>query len=186
MNENDVYYKLAKEFRKRDNPSPLGAMIGVVIDPLPEIKISLLNGNSIIDKEQIYLSNSITNRLAIECTMKEFESQNNTFENGTTKGETTDNNTIKGINTSGGGSTESGGRVLTLSQSGNFGSMTMSAFQNQKENKEKGKFILQTVFHLKKGMYVLVIPNIQEDKYFVIDVFSPAKEVNLEWEYYQK
>ena len=35
-------------------------------------------------------------------------------------------------------------------------------------------------------MYVLVIPNVEEDKFFVVDVFNYAPEVSLEWQYYQK
>lgn len=177
---------MAEQFKARDNPTPIGAVLGIILKPLPNISISLLNGSAVIDADKIYLSNAITNRLAIECTIKEFESKNNTFENGTTTGQGSDSNKMNGINTSGSGSTESGGKVLTLSQNGSFGSMTMSNFQNQKENKEKGKFILQTVFHLKSGMYVLVIPNFEEDKFFVVDVFNYAPEVSLEWEYYQK
>lgn len=188
MNENEKSWDIAiaKKFKERDNPKPMGAVLGKIIKSLPNIEIELLDGYGFIDADKIYLSNAITNRLAIECTMKEFESENNTFENGTTTGQGSKSNTMNGITTSGSGSTESGGKVLSLSQSGSFGSMTMSSFQNQKENKQKGKFILQTVFHLKPGMFVLVIPNVEEDKYFVVDVFNYAPEVNLDWEYYQR
>ena len=177
---------IAEKFKERDNPNPIGAVLGKILSPLPNISIELLNGYGVIDSDKIYLSNAITNRLAIECTMKEFESKGNTLKNGMTTGKTAGSNTMRGIKTSGSGSTENGGAVLSLSQNGTFSSMTMSDFQDEQENKEKGKFILQTVFHLKVGMYVLVIPNFEEDKFFVVDVFNYAPEVNLEWEYYQK
>lgn len=165
---------LAQEFKNRNNPIMLGAMLGIIIEPLPEIKIQLLNGGAIITKEQIYLAKNITNRLKIEATMKEFESKGNSHVNGKSS---------ISLSSSGTGSTEKGGAVLSLSQSG---SISSSKHSNEKENKEKGKFILQTVFHLEKGMNVLVIPNISEDKFFIVDVFEYAPEVSLEWEYYQK
>ena len=177
---------LAEKFKERENPSPIGAVLGKILKPLPDISIELLNGYGVIDSDKIYLSNAITNRLAIECTMKEFESQGNTLKNGVTTGQSAGSNTMKGIKTSGSGSTETGGAVLSLSQSGSFGSMSMESFQDEQENKEKGKFILQTVFHLESGMFVLVIPNFEEDKFFIVDVFNYAPEVSLEWEYYQK
>lgn len=167
--------KVAYRFKERNNKVYIGPCLGKILTPLPDITIELLNGRAIIDKRKIYLSNAITNRLAIECTMKEFESVSNTFEDGSTGSAS--------ITTSGSGSTEKGGKVLSLNQNG---SIKISDFKNNKENKEKGKFILQTVFNLLPGMYVLVIPNAAEDKFFVVDVFNHAPEVSLEWEYYQK
>ena len=86
------------------------------------------------------------------------------------------------LNTDGAGS-DSGGDT-NLSLSGHSG--TYESSKSEKDNKDKGKFILQTVFHLKKDMFVLVIPNFEEDKFFIVDVFNYAPEVSLEWEYYQK
>ena len=188
MSENKKSWDVAvaEKFKERENPSPIGAVLGKILKPLPDISIELLNGYGVIDSDKIYLSNAITNRLAIECTMKEFESKNNTLKNGITTGQATGSNTMKGLTTSGSGKTSSGDDVLSLSQGGSFSSMSMSSFQDEQENKEKGKFTLQTIFHLKNGMYVLVIPNVEEDKFFVIDVFNYAPEVSLEWEYYQK
>lgn len=176
---------IAKEFKKRNNPNPLGAMLGVIVSPLPDVKIKLLSGGAVITKNQIYLSNAITNRLAIECTIKEFESTNNKFIGG--KNGTKAEINMGGMSSSGSGTTERGGAVLSLSgHSGSMGSLAISDFANEKEIKEKGKFILQTIFNLASGMFVLVIPNQEEDKFFVVDVFTYAPEVNLDWEYYQK
>lgn len=163
---------LAEKFKERDNPSPIGAVLGKILSPLPKISIELLNGYGVIDADKIYLSNAITNRLEIECTMKNFESQGNK----------SSNCEIKGLNTNGGGNDSAGDTNLTLAgHSGNYSGST-----SKKDNKDKGKFILQTVFNLKEGMYVLVIPNVAEDKFFVVDVFNYAPEVSLEWQYYQK
>lgn len=163
---------LAEKFKERDNPSPIGAVLGKILSPLPNISIELLNGYGVIDADKIYLSNAITNRLEIECTMKNFESQGNK----------SSNCTINNLNTNGGGSDSDGDTNLTLAE--HSGIYTGST--SKKDNKDKGKFILQTVFNLKEGMYVLVIPNVAEDKFFVVDVFNYAKEVSLEWQYYQK
>ena len=163
---------LAEKFKERDNPNPIGAVLGKILSPLPNISIELLSGYGVIGADKIYLSNAITNRLEIECTMKNFESQGNK----------SSNCEIKGLNTSGGGDDSAGDSNLTLS--GHSG--TYSGSTSKKDNKDKGKFILQTVFNLKEGMYVLVIPNVEEDKFFVVDVFNYAPEVSLEWQYYQK
>ena len=184
MSENQKSWDIAiaEKFKERDNPKPIGAVLGKILRPLPDISIELLGGYGILDADKIYLSNAITNRLAIECTMKDYESQDNTFISGKTNSKVS----IDNFSTSGTGSTEKGGAVLTLSQSGSIKSMQISTLHNEKENKTKGKFILQTVFNLIPGMYVLVIPNYEEDKFFVVDVFNYAPEVSLEWEYYQK
>ncbi len=174
MSENQKSWDIAvaEKFRERENPSPIGAVLGKILKPLPDISIELLNGYGVIDSDKIYLSNAITNRLAIECTMKEFESEGNR----------STNCNITNLNTSGAGNDSGGDTNLMLT--GHTGSYKSSS--SKKDNKDKGKFILQTVFNLKKGMYVLVIPNTEEDKFFVVDVFNYAPEVSLEWEYYQK
>ena len=124
---------ISSRFKERDNPRPLGAMLGRILSPLPDISIELLDGHAIIDADKIYLSNAITNRLAIECTMKEFESANNSAKDWTSSG-----NTINGLNTS-------GTTPLTISNhSGSLGEFKAPNPSNSLENKENGKFILQT------------------------------------------
>ena len=174
MSENKKSWDVAvaEKFKERENPSPIGAVLGKILKPLPDISIELLSGYGVIDADKIYLSNAITNRLEIECTMKNFESQGNK----------SSNCTINNLDTTGGGEDSAGHTNLSLS--GHSGTYADSS--SKKDNKDKGKFILQTVFNLKKGMYVLVIPNTEEDKFFVVDVFNYAPEVSLEWEYYQK
>lgn len=167
---------MAEQFKARDNPTPIGAVLGIILKPLPDISISLLNGSAVIDADKIYLSNAITNRLAIECTMKEFESANNTLTNTSSDFMET------------GKWTPFKPKPVALTPNDKTESIDIKipSQSNELENKERGKFILQTVFHLKSGMYVLVIPNFEEDKFFVVDVFNYAPEVSLEWEYYQK
>lgn len=166
---------MAKMFQDRNNIVPLGAMIGVILKPLPDIKIKLLQADWELEKDKIFLSHALTNRLKIECTIKEFESQGNT-----SKDNELANNTLSTLNTAGGGKTP------LISHNGTLQSMSSERISNSKENKKKGKFILQTIFNLEPGMHVLVIPNQTEDQFFVVDVFTPAEEVDLSWEYYQK
>lgn len=177
MNESEKSWDIAiaKKFKERDNPKPMGAVLGKIIKPLPDIEIELLNGFGFIYSDKIYLSNAITNRLAIECTIKEFESKGNSSVNGNFN-----SNSFLDLNSS--GSTP----PTISSHTGSISSINYSQNSNEKENKQKGKFILQTIFNLKPGMFVLVVPNIEEDKYFVVDVFNYAPEVSLDWEYYQK
>ena len=100
MSENQKSWDIAvaEKFRERENPSPIGAVLGKILKPLPDISIELLNGYGVIDSDKIYLSNAITNRLAIECTMKEFESEGNK----------STNCNITNLNTSGAGNDSAG------------------------------------------------------------------------------
>ena len=178
MSENQKSWDIAvaEKFKERENPSPIGAVLGKILKSLPDISIELLNGYGVIDRDKIYLSNAITNRLEIECTIKNFESQGNT-----SKIWKSSDNSVINLTTNGGGDASS-----LLEHEGSLKSLSAKNTKSEQENKEKGKFILQTVFHLEPGMFVLVIPNFEEDKFFIIDVFNYAPEVSLEWEYYQK
>ena len=178
MSENQKSWDIAvaEKFKERENPSPIGAVLGKILKSLPNISIELLNGYGVIDRDKIYLSNAITNRLEIECTIKNFESQGNT-----SKIWKSSDNSVINLTTNGGGDASS-----LLEHEGSLKSLSAKNTKSEQENKEKGKFILQTVFHLEPGMFVFVIPNFEEDKFFIIDVFNYAPEVSLEWEYYQK
>ena len=178
MSENQKSWDIAvaEKFKERENPSPIGPVLGKILKSLPNISIELLNGYGVIDSDKIYLSNAVTNRLEIECTIKNFESQGNT-----SKIWKSSDNSVSNLTTNGGGDASS-----LLEHEGSLKSLSAKNTKSEQENKEKGKFILQTVFHLEPGMFVLVIPNFEEDKFFIVDVFNYAPEVSLEWEYYQK
>ena len=76
MSENQKSWDIAvaEKFKERENPSPIGAVLGKILKSLPNISIELLNGYGVIDRDKIYLSNAITNRLEIECTIKNLSS----------------------------------------------------------------------------------------------------------------
>lgn len=54
--------KLADEFKSRNNPSVLGAILGIVVSPPPNLKISILEG-------QIY----ITKVYVLDAVLEEYE-----------------------------------------------------------------------------------------------------------------
>lgn len=92
MNDNP-YDKLANMFEENRNKNYLGALLAEVIEPLPNLKLKLLNGAMEIDRDiegdNIFIARSITNRLDIDITFKDFESVKNIHE------------TIKGLGVSG-------------------------------------------------------------------------------------
>lgn len=57
----DWEYRLAKEFKARDNPKRLGAILGKVISTSP-VKIAIQNGKFFIGPDNIYICNQILER----------------------------------------------------------------------------------------------------------------------------
>jgi hypothetical protein len=51
--------EIAKLFKKRDNPSVIGPVIGKVLSSPPGIKVSILSGKVILDKSHIYINESL-------------------------------------------------------------------------------------------------------------------------------
>lgn len=45
---------IAKQFKSRDNKQQIGNIVGKVINAFPNIKISILDGNIILNKDQLY------------------------------------------------------------------------------------------------------------------------------------
>lgn len=54
-------YKLASEFKSRDNPKPIGACIGKV-ESLSPVIISIQSGKFMLQADQIYICNQILER----------------------------------------------------------------------------------------------------------------------------
>lgn len=61
-------YDLAKQFKSRDNPKPLGAIIGKV-ESLKPVVISIQSGQFMLQEDQIYICNQILER---ETTFKDY------------------------------------------------------------------------------------------------------------------
>ena len=61
-------YDLAKQFKSRDNPKPLGAVIGKV-ESLNPVVISIQSGQFMLQQDQIYICNQILER---ETTFRDY------------------------------------------------------------------------------------------------------------------
>lgn len=201
MNNNQNIINLAKLINNNKNIVPLGCSLAEVIEPLPNLKLKLLNGLMEIDHEiegdQIYISDTLANRYDIDVTFKDYESKENRYE----QGHNYNSIDYKQLKANGGKVTHptpppqagngSNGPVPppiadALFTAGTIDDMKIGKHENKKENKEKGKMKMQTIVTLKKGEFVLVIPNSYNNQWFIIDIFKPLKKVELEWEYYQK
>ena len=182
--KNNPYNELAMMFKEHENKHYLGPLLAEVVSPLPDLKLKLLNGAIELDKEiegdNIFLARSITNRIDIDITFKDFESQKNVH-----KIKDGIKLAFKKFKTLGGKFIHPTLQPPTIieieSPMGNFDELT-----SELEQKKKGKYKMQTIVTLKVGEKVLVIPNETEDQWFIVDVFDPLKEVKLDWEYYQK
>lgn len=196
MANDNPFIGLANMFKENENKTYLGAVLAEVISPLPNLKLKLLNGAMEIDHEiegdNIFIARSITNRIDIDVTFKDFESQKNIHK-------------IKdGIKLAFKKLKATAGKIVHPTPpsqippgtpngplpppitdldipNGNYDEITSELAQ-----KKKGKYKMQTIVTLKVGEKVLVIPNETEDQWFIVDVLEPLKEVQLNWEYYQK
>jgi len=61
--------ELAKKFKSRDNKEPIGNIVGKVIDIFPNLKISILDGKSILRKDQLYISTFLESNYSREYQM---------------------------------------------------------------------------------------------------------------------
>lgn len=61
--------ELAREFKKRDNESPLGAVVGTVIAVDP-IKISILGDRVFLTKDMVYMCSSLLNAIDRSATIQ--------------------------------------------------------------------------------------------------------------------
>lgn len=188
---NNPFEELAKKINENKNKDYLGTMIAEVIEPLPNLKLKLLNGamelDSEIEGDQIFIARSITNRIDVDVTFKQFESESNFHKTKTT---------LKNFMASGGevvhpkpSESPSGAPNTPLPPAvvkASFPNVTIDELNSKIATKEKGKMKAQFLVTLKKGDKVLVITNETEDQFFIVDVMDPLKEVKTEWEYYQK
>lgn len=184
---NNPFEELAIKINANKNKDYLGTMIAEVIEPLPNLKLKLLNGAMELDYkiegEQIFIARSITNRVDIDVTFEKFESQGNIHK-------------IKeGVKLAFKNLKSSLANIVHIAPPtppnpvvnnlsvplGNIDELS-----SKLETKEKGKMKAQFLVTLKKGDKVLVITNETEDQFFIVDVMDSLKEVSLEWEYYQK
>ena len=67
--------KLAKKIKGFENPNPTGSIIGEIISPMPNLKISIMDGRVILYPEQLYINTLLTDEY-----IREFEIENADFE----------------------------------------------------------------------------------------------------------
>ncbi|WP_432408564.1 DUF2577 family protein [Wukongibacter sp. M2B1] len=59
MMKDNFDINLAKMFKSRENKEMIGNIIGKVVSTSPDLKISVLDGSIILDKEQLYCCNHV-------------------------------------------------------------------------------------------------------------------------------
>jgi len=57
--------ELAKAFKKRDNKSYIGAIVGTLISTAP-VSISILDGNAILQEKHLYISETVSSKIELE------------------------------------------------------------------------------------------------------------------------
>ena len=67
--------KLAKKIKGFENPNPIGSIIGEVVKPMPELTISVMDGQVILYPEQLYINTLLTSEY-----VRSFEIKDSTFE----------------------------------------------------------------------------------------------------------
>lgn len=73
--------ELAKDDIKNTNPSRIGNIVGSVININP-LKISILDGNIILQKEHLYICNSLRNDYIRQFTLQNFTGTTNSVNDG--------------------------------------------------------------------------------------------------------
>ena len=67
--------KLAKKIKGFENPNPTGSIVGEVISPMPNLKISIMDKQVILYPEQLYINTLLTDEY-----IREFEIEDADFE----------------------------------------------------------------------------------------------------------
>ena len=67
--------KLAKKIKGFENPNPIGSIVGEVVKPMPELTISIMDGQVILYPEQLYINTLLTSEY-----VRTFEIKDSTFE----------------------------------------------------------------------------------------------------------
>ena len=67
--------KLAKKIKRFENPTPIGSIVGAVVKPMPELTISIIDGQVILYPEQLYINTLLTAEY-----VRSFEIKDSTFE----------------------------------------------------------------------------------------------------------
>lgn len=145
---------IAKELKSRDNPDLIGACIGTVISPLPNLKISILNGAVILNSEQLYITAGLKEKL-FKTEVRGYKS-----------GDIAIRPLTYAVN-------------KEVMDDDNFPKSREKIIAETGENKlyeitnlelfDKNNIKIKLWFELKKGDEVLILPTVSEQQFFVID-----------------
>jgi hypothetical protein len=153
------YYQVevAKMFRKLRNEKPIGTVLGEVINPPPELKISILEGQIILYPDQLHMTDHLwddyfrTYKIESEITEMTRDISKYNYTNTTATEKAPPGPHIHGVKTlNGSGSDES---------TGNY--------------KAQGNFWFTNT--LKKGDLVMLVPAVDEQTWFIVDKARKVK-----------
>lgn len=150
--------ELAKQFKQRDNPSIIGAVIGKVISPMPDLKVSILDGIVILQKEQLYITAGLKEKLyKTEIRgSKSGDIQIRTITYSQNE-EILDDDFPKQ-------------RIKIVQETG-----TNQLYEiTNLDMFDKENIKINLWFELKKGDEVLVIPSASEQQFFIVDIVEPV------------
>ncbi|MCS5420775.1 MULTISPECIES: DUF2577 family protein [Psychrilyobacter] len=142
-------------FRKLRNEKPIGNVLGKVINPPPELKISILEGQITLYPDQLYMTDNLWNdyyrtyKIESEITEMTRDIENYSFQN-TTATEIASLHTHPIKTLAGKGSDESTG-----------------------DYKAQGDFWFTDT--LKKNDLVMLVPTIDEQTWFIVDKVRKVK-----------
>jgi len=89
---------LAKKFKERENKLSIGNVVGNVISSFPNLKISILDGNVVLNKEQLYCCESVLAGYTREIKTTDFSASGATSTHKLTSGGTLEDYTYTKIN----------------------------------------------------------------------------------------
>lgn len=132
--------KLAKMFREFEPEKSIGSIVGEVIEPYPDLKISILSGQVILHSEHLYINEHLL--IGYE---REFETTESKI-SATTK-------------------TEAGYALVTGSATESSTGHSHQIILNEKDYTSKGKIKMTDT--LKKGDLVKLTPTVDDQIWFV-------------------
>ncbi|MEC1757371.1 DUF2577 family protein [Schinkia azotoformans] len=83
----------AKKFKERDNVPKIGNLVGQVINPFPDIRISILDGNGTLTRDQLYCCDHVLQGYKREIKLTEFATDSATSTHKLTSGGSLENYT---------------------------------------------------------------------------------------------
>jgi hypothetical protein len=89
---------LAKKLKERDNKPQIGNVVGLVISSLPDIKISILDGNVVLNKEQLYCCEHVLAGYTRQVKTTDFHTDGATSSHKLTSGGSVEDYTYTSIN----------------------------------------------------------------------------------------